>query len=59
MAEEAYIGISMGVLLVLLGFWVRRYPDMLSTFSMMSEEDKKNVDLESAGKTACIWLSWG
>lgn len=57
MAEEAYIGISMGVLLVLLGFWVRRYPDMLSTFSMMSEEDKKNVDLESAGKTACIWLA--
>ena len=51
-----YIGLLTGGILILAGLLCWKHPELLSPIGIMSENEKKNVDLKSAGKASCIIL---
>ena len=51
-----YIGLLTGGILILAGLLCWKHPELLSPTGIMSENEKENVDLKSAGKASCIIL---
>lgn len=54
--SHIFTGVIVGGITAIIGLLCRKYPDLLSPFSLMSEEKKENVDFKAVGKAGCTIL---
>ena len=53
--QKLIISTAIGLLFIGIGFLVKKYPDLIAGYNTMSEERKKNVDIDGLSS----WMKMG